>query len=167
MQEDSTAKKRTLSRSSALTIILTLISVIALIVSVMGMMREWERVRAEENALVERCTAVTTGHKESQETYTKHWFDMDDLHSEIRYKAVFSYIVNERAYYTETDNGIEKGDEEEIHYDPDDPSVCYVGLYPLIGNDNTGYYLGAAITALICAVVFGRVAFKSVRGGNR
>lgn len=64
-----------------------------------------------------------------------------------------------QTYQKEIDTGLEPWDEEEVHYDPADPSKCYVGHYARqTHGDDSGTYLGIAVVALVIAVVFAKYA---------
>ena len=165
MSADKTKDHKTNSLPAWL-IVMALISLIVLILTVIGAIRAAGRVRAEREALAARCTGITTGHKENQESYTKFWFDFDDQHSEVRYRTTFSYAVDGETLNTETDSGIEKLNEEDVHYDPDDPSVCYVDLYSAVDDSSVWHFITGIILSgcMLAASAAGGIGMLTSNG---
>lgn len=134
-------------------LIIALIAAIVFVVYAKAGVEEWNRGSEVADAIKEAYTGETKGKKVAQEKYYKLYFP----HFHRQYRATFVYEVDGEAYQVETDTNLEPWDEEEVHYDPADPSKCYVGFSSRM-EDDSGDYFGIAIVGLVIAIVFGATA---------
>lgn len=128
---------------------LAIVSAIVFAFCAYASIEAWNHGTDEADAIKAAYTGETKGKKVAQESYLKYF-----PRPSTYYRATFVYEVDGETYQMKTDTGIELWDEEEVHYDVNDPAKCYVGQYPPMEDESTDYW-GPAAVAFVMAIVFG------------